>query len=319
MTIKSYGVTMVIGFLAAITLMRRLSRSITTDPRFIVNTALYSLIAGVVGARLFFIVHHRESFQGRPLEIFSIWEGGLEFLGGVILAVVVILFCLLYRKLPIRRCLDVFAVGIMLGLAFGRIGCFLNADCFGRPTDLPWGVRFPYNSFVYISQINADPARNRAEPHLKLPKEEYLSFVGKDGTWCPKPFEDLTEGQKMEVTQGKYRCLPGHPTQLYSSACAALMCVILYFFRRRSESSPGKLFTKPGSTFALALVLYGIVRFLIEFVRDDNPFEYRRWIMHVIYNVYRGGTVSQNLCIYMMILGVVLMVAFQFGKSGRQS
>jgi phosphatidylglycerol:prolipoprotein diacylglycerol transferase len=233
-TIKSYGVTMVIGFLAAVALMRRLSRSIPVDPEFIMNTALYALVAGVVGSRLFFIVHHGENFRGRPLEIFSIWEGGLEFLGGVILAVVVILFCVLYRRLSIRRCFDVFAVGLMLGLAFGRIGCFLNADCYGKPTDLPWGVRFPYDSFVYISQINADPARNRAEPHLKLPQQEYLAYETDDGMWYPKHLEDLTEIQKAEVTQGKYRCLPGHPTQLYSSVGAALLCVILYLFRRRS-------------------------------------------------------------------------------------
>lgn len=318
-TIKSYGVTMVIGFLAAVALMRRLSRSIPVDREFITNTAIWALVAGVVGSRLFFIVHHSKSFRGRPLEIFSIWEGGLEFLGGVILAVGVILFCVLYRKLSIRRCLDVFAVGLMLGLAFGRIGCFLNADCFGRPTDLPWGVRFPYKSFVYISQINADPARNRAEPHLKLPQNEYLAYVAEDGTWYPKPLDELTQQQKVEVTEGKYRCLPGHPTQLYSSACAVLMCVILYLFWRRSQNSPDRLFAKPGTTFALALVLYGIVRFLIEFLRDDNPLEHRRWIMHVIYNLYKGGTVSQNLCIYMIILGVVLIVAFQLGRSGQQS
>ncbi len=314
-TLKSYGLMMVIGFLAALTLMRRLSRSIPVDPQFITNTALYSLVAGVVGSRLFYIVHHSENFQGRPLDVFSIWEGGLEFLGGMFLAIVVILFCVLYRKVSIRRCFDVFAVGLMLGLAFGRIGCFLNADCFGKPTELPWGVRFPYNSFVYRSQINADPARNRTEPHLELPQEAYLDYAAEDGTWSPKPFEERTERRKAEVTDGKDRCLPRHPTQLYSSVCAALLCVILYLFRRRSLNSPGKLFTRPGSTLALAIILYGIVRFLIEHVRDDNPFEYRRWIMSVIYNVYRGGTVAQNLCIYMVVLGAALMVAFQFGKS----
>ncbi|MHC4354867.1 MAG: prolipoprotein diacylglyceryl transferase family protein, partial [Planctomycetota bacterium] len=137
--------------------------------------------------------------------------------------------------------------------------------------------------------------------------------------WYPKHLEDLTEIQKAEVTQGKYRCLPGHPTQLYSSVGAALLCVILYLFRRRSLRNPGKLFTQPGSTFALALFLYGIMRFLVEWLRDDNPFEYRRWIMRVIYNVYRGGTVAQNLCIYMMVLGIVLLVAFQCGKAKRES
>jgi prolipoprotein diacylglyceryltransferase len=61
----------------------------------------------------------------------------------------------------------------------------------------------------------------------------------------------------------------------------------------------------PGCTFALAFILYGITRFLIETVRDDNPFEYAWWA------IYKGGTVSQNLSIYLIILGVALMVIFQ--------
>ena len=314
MSVKSYGLMMVIGFVAAVALMKRLCRNITPDPQFITNLALYSLIAGVVGARLFFIVHHFDNFLGRPLDVFAIWEGGLEFLGGLILAIAVILSYLLYHKLPIRRCLDVLAVGLMLGLAFGRIGCFLNADCYGKPTDLPWGVRFPYGSFVYISQINADLQRDRPEPHLKLPREDYLGYGGENGMWYPKLYEDLTDKQKYEVSKGKYRCLPGHPTQLYSSACAALLCLILYLFWRRSQNSHDNIFAQPGSTFALAFILYGIVRFLIEYLRDDNPFEHRSWIMHTIYNVFKGGTVAQSLSIYMMILGVIFMATFQKTK-----
>lgn len=311
LTVKSYGLMMIIGFLAAVWLIKRLSRSFTPDPQFITNTALYSLVAGVVGARMFFIIHHFERFKVHPGDIFAIWEGGLEFLGGVILAIAVILAYLLYRNLPIRRCLDVFAVGLMLGLAFGRIGCFLNADCYGKPTDLPWGVRFPYGSFVYVSQINADLERNRPQPHLVLPQKDYLAYTDENGRWYPKVYEELTEKQKTEVTEGKYRCLPGHPTQLYSSFCAALLCLVLYLFWRRSQKSPGRIFTQPGSTFALTLILYGIVRFLIEYLRDDNPFEHSSWIMYAIYNIYKGGTVAQNLCIYLVVLGLIFMAVFQ--------
>jgi prolipoprotein diacylglyceryltransferase len=68
------------------------------------------------------------------------------------------------------------------------------------------------------------------------------------------------------------------------------------------------LFTRAGHTFALAFILYGITRFLIEYIRDDNPFEYAWWA------IYKGGTVSQNLSIYLVILGVVLMGLFQVAK-----
>jgi phosphatidylglycerol:prolipoprotein diacylglycerol transferase len=313
LTVGTYGPMLVVGFLAAVSLIKHLSRNITPDPRHVTNVALYCLVGGVAGARLFFVIHYFDSFRVRPVEVFYLWRGGLEFLGGVILAIAAILFYLLYHKLPVRRYFDILAIGLMLGLAFGRVGCFLYGDCYGKPTELPWGVRFPYNSFAYVSQINADLERNRSEPHLILPQEDYLGYTSEDGKRYPKPYEDLTEKQKIEVTEGKYRCLPVHPIQLYSSANAAFLCLILYLFWRRAQNAEpagnsGRLFAKPGCTFALAFIIYGITRFLIEFVRDDNPFEYAWWA------AYKGGTVSQNLSIYLVMLGVVLMAVFQVMK-----
>ena len=306
-TLKSYGLMMVIGFLAAVYLIRRLSRNITPDPQLITNAALYSLIGGVVGARLFYVIHYFEHFKEDPVSVFAIWHGGLELLGGVLLAVTIIFFYLLYHKLPIRHYLDILAIALMLALVFGRIGCLLNGCCFGKPTELPWAVRFPYNSIAYLSQINADLERNRPAPQLKLPQEEYLSFIDKDGNWHPKPYEDLTEQQKIEVTIGKYRCLPVHPTQLYTSAGSAVSCLILYFFWRRSQNASssktaGKIFTEPGSTFALMFLLYGLTRFFIEFLRDDNRFE------------IDSLTISQIIAIAMIIFGATLMAILQIMK-----
>jgi len=307
-TVKTYGVMLVIGFLAALWLIQRLSRNLTPDTQAATSAALYCLIAGVVGSRLFYVLLNYQQFRGRPLATLAVWEGGLVLLGGVILAVAVLLVFLLYHKLPIRRYLDVLAIGLMLGVAFGRIGCFLIGDCYGKPTELPWGVRFPYNSFPYISQINADPDRNRPEPYLALPKADYLDYLGRDGKWYPRPFEELTERQKIAVTEGPYRCLPIHPTQLYSSALAAFWCLVLYLFWRRGRKAelvgpPGGLFVKPGCTFALALIVYSVGRFSIEFVRDDNPIG------------FNGLTISQNISVALVLLGVLSIAVFQCMKA----
>lgn len=311
-TIQSYGLMMVIGFLAAVSLIRHLSRNITPDPRLITNAALYSLIAGVVGARLFYVVHHLDQFQGRhPIEVFAIWHGGLELLGGVILAIAVIFFYLWYHKLPIRQYLDILAIGLMLALVFGRIGCFMRGCCFGKPTNLPWAIRFPYGSDAYYSQVYSDENRNRSEPHLKVPDDFFSNYNRNGKTYFGlKPCEDLTDKQKDMVKNGIYRCLPVHPTQLYASINAAFLCFILYLFWRRTQKASNakntkKLFAKLGCTFSLMFVLYGITRFFIEFLRDDNPFEYAWWA------VYKGGTVSQNMGIYLAIFGIVLMIIFQ--------
>ncbi|MHC4619717.1 MAG: prolipoprotein diacylglyceryl transferase [Planctomycetota bacterium] len=309
-TVWSYGPMMVIGFLFAVGLIRYLSRDITPDPQLITNAALYSLIAGVVGARLFYIIHHSDEFEGGFFSFFALWKGGLELLGGVILAVIVILVYLLYHKLPVRHYLDILAVALMLALAFGRIGCFLGGHCFGKPSELPWAVRFPYGSDPYCSQIFPNQKRNRPYAQLELPID-FFGYEGDNGQWYTglKPYEKLTPEQKEQVDDGPYRCLPVHPTQLYSSANALICCLLLYLFRRRSENAAKlqhtrKLLTGPGSTFALMFVLYGIARFFLEFLRDDNPFEYSWWI------IYKGGTISQTLGIYMAIFGGVLILIF---------
>jgi phosphatidylglycerol:prolipoprotein diacylglycerol transferase len=308
--LPSYGLMMVIGFLAAVLVMRRLSRDITSNPQFITNASLYALIAGVVGARVFYVIHYFDRFRANLLSVFAVWHGGLEFLGGVILAIAVLLFYLKLHKLSIRRYFDILAIGLMLGLAFGRIGCFLKGDCFGRPTTVAWAIRFPYGSDVYHSQIRADLKRNRPEPYLKLPSD-FFGYYNSDSRayYGLKHYEDLTQEQKDMVKHGKYRCLPVHPTQLYSSVNALFLSFILYLFWRRAQrpaalKDSNKLFTKPGCTFSLMFVLYGVTRFLIEFLRDDNPFEYGWWA------IYKGGTISQNISIYMVVLGVVLMVIF---------
>ena len=87
LTVKSYGTMLVLGFMAAAFLMRRLSRRVGIDPLLVTNAALYTLISGVIGARIFFVLHHLDQFSGSPLEIFAIWGGGLEFLGGVVVGV----------------------------------------------------------------------------------------------------------------------------------------------------------------------------------------------------------------------------------------
>jgi len=302
LTVKGFGLMLVIGFLAAVYVIRRLSRNITPDPNMITNASLYSLIAGVVGARVFYVIHYFDLFKNNLTRVFAIWEGGLELLGGVLAAVLVIAFYLRRHKLPARRYLDILAVGLMLALAFGRIGCFLNGCCFGKPSDLPWAVRFPYHSYAYTSQVEPNPARNRLQPQLKLPDDYFdAGFL--------KPFDKLSPEQKEMVTAGPYRCLPVHPTQLYSSANALVLTVLLYLFWKRSQNAlqpkaAPKPLTRPGSTFALMFILYGFTRFFIEFIRDDNPFEYGWW------TIYKGGTVSQNICIYMVVTGIVLMFAF---------
>lgn len=305
LTVKSYGLMMVIGFLAAVYIIRRLSKNITSDSQLITNAALYSLIAGIVGARLFYVIHYFERFSHNLLTVFAIWQGGLELLGGVILAITVIFLYLWYHKLPIRKYLDILAIGLLVALAFGRVGCFLNGCCYGKPSDLPWAVRFPYGSFSHRSQIYPDAERNRTKPQLLLPID-FFGYKNDSGIWSLdlKPYDKLTAEQQQQVTKGQYRPLSVHPAQLYSSMNALFCAWLLFVFWKRAQNTQKSeqnkpFFAKPGQTFALMFILYGIARFVLEFIRDDNPFE------------FGSLTVSQNISFFLVIFGTGLMLTLE--------
>jgi len=209
-----------------------------------------------------------------------------------------------------RHYLDVLAIGLTTALIFGRIGCFLNGCCYGKPAELPWAVRFPYGSFAYESQVSPDLDRHRPEAHLHLPPE-YFGYIDEQGDYVStlKPWKCLTPAQQKQIAGGMYRCLPVHPTQLYSSGGAALLTLILYSIWRRSqkaeEAGRYRFLTKPGVTFSIMFILYGIMRFCIEMLRDDNPFE------------AAGLTISQILSVALAILGLALVVFFSFAKPER--
>ena len=294
-----------LGFLTALLLMRRLSQRANLDPLVVTKVLLYLLIVGVIGARVFFVVHYFDFFRGNLLRVFAVWGGGLEFLGGVILVTSFVIIYLCFHKLPLRRYMDIMAIGLMMGLAVGRIGCLLNGCCFGKPTTLSWGMRFPYRSVAYISQINPNPQRGRLKPYLDLPRPEYFSFHSEDGRWYPKPLRELTTQQQYEVTKGGYRCLPVHPSQLSACASALLLCFILHLFwcktsnKASSDYANGR-FGQPGLTVGLMFTLYGFSRFLLEFMRDDNPFE------------LSFLTMSQIISVFMLISGIVMFTLLLF-------
>lgn len=103
------------------------------------------LIIGIIlGGRIGYIIGYGEGqFWDDPLSIFRIWEGGMAFHGGFLgVTVAGLLFCWKH-KLSMIGVADVLALGTPLGLLLGRIANFINAELWGRPTDLPWGVIFP--------------------------------------------------------------------------------------------------------------------------------------------------------------------------------
>lgn len=153
--IRGYGVMLLVGITSGVGLAMYRARQGGLDPELIISLAIWMVVSGVIGARLFYVIEYwHESFAGKNLrdtilEIVNIPEGGLVIFGGFIGAMIGFVTFVRKQRLPVLAMADLIAPSMAIGLAFGRIGCFLNGCCYGGQTDLPWHVTFPKLSSSY--------------------------------------------------------------------------------------------------------------------------------------------------------------------------
>jgi phosphatidylglycerol:prolipoprotein diacylglycerol transferase len=142
--IPTYGVLVALGFLSGLFVTMRLARRAGLSADVVTNLAVYCAISGVLGAKLFMFLFDFSYYAQNPGEIFTM--GTLQaagvFHGGFIAALVVAIFYMRRHKLAPLPTMDIFAPGVAIGQAIGRLGCFAAGCCWGRECDLPWGVRF---------------------------------------------------------------------------------------------------------------------------------------------------------------------------------
>jgi phosphatidylglycerol---prolipoprotein diacylglyceryl transferase len=227
--LPTYGLLVALAFLVALAVIGKLARGAGLDHEAVLNLGIYCALAGIVGAKLMMFLIDVPYYLSRPAEIFSLstLQAGGVFYGGLILALVVAFVYMRRKQLPPLKTADVFAPGIALGHAIGRLGCFSAGCCWGVETHLPWAVTF------------TNPQSNR--------------LVG--------------------VPLG----IPLHPTQLYEAVAELVIFAILLWRIRRPHHA--------GAIISLYVVLYGAVRFAVEFVRAHEqanpfggPFDTSQWI-----------------------------------------
>jgi phosphatidylglycerol:prolipoprotein diacylglycerol transferase len=142
--IYAYGFFIVMGFVTATVLAALKIRKSDIEISFesAVDLFFYTVLSALVGSRILFVLINFDDYRQNPLKIFKLWEGGLVFYGGLILAAMVALLYMRRHRLPIWKLADLISPLIALGLFFGRVGCFLAGCCYGKETSLPWGVVF---------------------------------------------------------------------------------------------------------------------------------------------------------------------------------
>ena len=140
-SIRFYGVMAALGFIAAVYLMDFNRKFSTLNKDQCSTMLLIALVCGVAGARIFYFVQFYEQFRGEWWRIIRIDQGGLVFYGGFLLALAAVIIYALKCKADPVRVLDALAPAMAAAHGFGRIGCFLNGCCYGRPTEMWWGIR----------------------------------------------------------------------------------------------------------------------------------------------------------------------------------
>jgi len=143
-TIYAYGFFVILGFaIAAFLAVLKIQKStIRISFETVADLFFYTIFSALIGSRLLFVLINFDIYRQHPIKIFKIWEGGLVFYGGFILAVMVAFWYMRWHQLPIWRLADLISPLIALGLSFGRIGCFFAGCCYGKETSLPWAVVF---------------------------------------------------------------------------------------------------------------------------------------------------------------------------------
>ena len=165
--LRTWGLMVVIGMFVCFFIQRRLGRKVGLSGEDVLTIWVYGGIAAIVGARLVHVSVNYGDYADAPLTVFKFWDGGMAYIGSMLGALVFATVYLLRTKKPLFASLDVLCLGVALTHGFGRLGCFSAGCCYGKSTELFWGVSFPPGSIAHFAMAGSGlihPAQST--PHL---------------------------------------------------------------------------------------------------------------------------------------------------------
>jgi phosphatidylglycerol:prolipoprotein diacylglycerol transferase len=142
--LPTYGLMAAIGLIGGLMVIVRFAVREGIDPDKTWNLGIIAILSAIVGAKLFLLIDDWQFYSAHWSEFFSLstLKAGGVFYGGLLAAIAASWWYIRRNRMPVLKTCDVFAPGIALGHAVGRLGCFAAGCCYGKPTTLPWGVTF---------------------------------------------------------------------------------------------------------------------------------------------------------------------------------
>ena len=160
-TLHTYGLLLAIAFIAGLWVASREAKRQGLDAGRVTDMAIWVLIAGLIGAKVLLVLVDFHYYQRSPRELWSIFQSGGVFYGGLIGGALVAWWYARRHGLAGWSTADALAPGVVLGQAIGRLGCFAAGCCWGKPTSLPWAVTF---TDVYASRAVGTPMDTPLHP-----------------------------------------------------------------------------------------------------------------------------------------------------------
>ena len=199
--IKFYGAIIAFGFLLAVLFGGRMAYKWKMSLDKMVDVLIYGTLAGIVGARLYYVFSKWDYYGEHLSEIPQIWNGGLAIYGGIIGGVLAAFVVCKVRKMNFWNLFDIASMSLLIGQGIGRWGNFTNQEAFGINTEKPWGM--------WSEKIAADIIRNQ-------------SLHAEKG-FCVDPDKFV------------------HPTFLYESIWCLLGVLVLYIICRKARKFSGQI------------------------------------------------------------------------------
>ena len=160
LAIPAYPLFLLLAFWAGMWLAARQAGWLGLDGDHIYSAGLYGLIAGIIGARLWFVLSHWENYASDITQAFSLSRSALSIGEGVIVAGLVVLIYLYRSEMPVGLFIDAIAPGLALAVAIANIGALLGGEWLGAPSNVPWAVeiagtaRHPIQIYEAIAGLN---------------------------------------------------------------------------------------------------------------------------------------------------------------------
>ncbi len=331
--IRGYGVMLLISVAAGVLLSIHRARRVGLDPEIILSLATWVFVAGIVGARLFYVIEYWSKFQKPTWQetffaMINLTQGGLVVYGSMLAGGAALVMFVYKYRLPGLALADLVAPGVVLGVGLGRIGCFLNGCCYGGISDVPWAVRFPEGSPAYADQVQHGELFVHGLMFNGSPRDP--AVVGAVEPDSPAARQGLAPGQRVvaingqtvaSVEEAQFELLrtfgAGNPLAIVvagdphakswavqgppprsrpvhpAQLYSLIDAVLLCFLLLAYE--PYK--RRDGELTALLLTIHPISRFLLEIIRVDES---------AVFNT--GMSISQNISLGIFAGGILLWI-----------